>query len=131
MIRVFAVLTISLLLGGLAMAAGIDGKWSMEMTMRGGKDKAKEVTVKTTLDLKSDGAKLTGTVSNDAGGRVRESPVQDGKIEGNKFSFTTTQKTRDGEVKVTWEGTLEGNELKGERKIEGRSRGVPFTAKKQ
>ena len=131
MIRLFiSIMTICLAACGLALGADIDGKWTTEMTTRG-KDKSKEMTVRTTFNLKADGAKLSGTATMEANGRSRDLPVQDGKIDGNKFSFTTVQKGRDGEMKVLWEGTVEGDELRGERKMEGRPRGMQFIAKKQ
>ncbi|MCC6365343.1 MAG: hypothetical protein IT165_17655 [Bryobacterales bacterium] len=43
----------------------------------------------------------------------------------------SVQQTREEEMKVTWEGRLSGDELKGTRKREGGGRGMEFTAKRQ
>ena len=57
--------------------------------------------------------------------------IQDGKIEGNQFSFTTVQTSKKkGDQKVEWKGTVEGDQLKGTRSSGKRGRGAPFTAKR-
>jgi hypothetical protein len=125
-----SLIAMSLLAVGL-FAASIDGKWKVETTMPQGRGKGGGRTFTTILDLKSDGAKLAGTVTIQAPGGDRTTEIQDGKIDGDKFSFTTVQQTRQGEMKVMWEGTLSGDELKGTRKREGGGRGLEFTAKRQ
>jgi hypothetical protein len=115
-----------------AAAAGIDGKWSFESEMGMGKKGGGDgVKVKTTLDLKSQGDKLTGSVATAAGRRDMTSEVTDGKLDGNKFSFVTVMRGRKGEQKIFWSGTVEGDELKGTRAREEGGRGLPFTAKRQ
>jgi hypothetical protein len=110
----------------LTLAAGIDGKWSME-------GMANKKTGKTapalTLNLKAAGAKLEGQVEG-MGRKGAGVAIQDGKIDGNKFSFTTTVTSKKGDQKVVWEGTVEGDALKGTRMREGGRRGQPFTAKR-
>ena len=120
------------LIGGaftvVAMAAGIDGKWVSErkMTRQG-----QERVMTTTLDLRSSGATLTGTVSMGSGQRQRSTDIQNGKIDGDAFSFTTVQKGRDGnEMKMSWKGTCTGDEMKGEIAAGDRP-ARPFTAKRQ
>jgi hypothetical protein len=116
----------------VASAASIDGKWALEMKMPAGKKGGGEGrTLEATLDLKSSGSQLTGSMTMTMRQRERTIEIQDGKIEGDKFSFTTMQRGRQGEMKIIWEGTVSGDELKGERKREGAPRGVPFTAKRQ
>ena len=89
-----------------------------------------EVTMKTTLDLKADGGTLTGKVTTSGGRREVTTDVADGKVDGNKISFMTTQSTRKGDTKIKWEATLEGDSLKGTRSVEGRKRGQEFVAKR-
>lgn len=117
---------------GLA-AASIDGKWVAQFDTRGraGNAAARAQNVEVILDLKSEGTDLKGTVTMGAGRRSRENPIVEGKIEGEKFSFTTVQKNQQGEVKINWTGTVKGDELVGERTREGARRGVPFTAKRK
>jgi hypothetical protein len=117
-----------LLLVGTALGAGIDGKWVSERTLE--RD-GQSFTMTQTFDLKSDGNKLTGTVSMAFGDREpRTSEIKDGKIEGNKFSFSTVFSTPNGEFKTVYEGTLEGDTLKGTASREG-GEGRPFEAKRK
>ncbi|MBI5085941.1 MAG: hypothetical protein HZB13_15255 [Acidobacteria bacterium] len=119
------------LIAGVALAAAIDGKWVSERKMnRGGE----EVTIVTTFDLKSDGAKLTGTMSMPGfgGGEPRTIEIKDGKIDGNKFSFKTTMSTPNGDFTSAWEGTVEGDTLKGTSMREGgQGQPRPFEAKRK
>jgi hypothetical protein len=115
---------------GLAAAASIDGTWTSEMKMRGGKKGGgQDRTVTVTMNLKSDGNALTGTV-NGGGKKSGNAQIQDGKIDGNQFSFTTVQTTKKGEQKQTWRGTIDGDTLSGTRSRAGGKRGQPFTAKR-
>lgn len=116
------------LLGGIALAAAIDGKWVSERKME--RD-GQSFTIKQTFDLKSDGAKLTGTVTMAFGDmEPRSMPVGDGKIDGAKFSFSTTMSTPNGEFKTVYNGTVEGDMLKGTAAREG-GQERPFEAKRQ
>ncbi|MEK7406433.1 MAG: hypothetical protein AAB225_15130 [Acidobacteriota bacterium] len=129
--RAFSLAALCCALALAAAAAGIDGKWVTKMEMKGGKKKGgTAVTVEFALELKSDGDKLTGTVSGGPGRRAASMTVESGKIEGNKFSFTTVQKGRKADQKFQWEGAVSGDELKGTRTPEGRRRGAEFTAKR-
>jgi hypothetical protein len=115
------------LLAATLWAGPIDGKWQAETKLEG-KSKRAGTTVTTTFDLKTADGKLTGSVSTGRGKRNKTAEIQNGKIEGDRFSFTTIQKTRNGEKTISWQGTLSGNELKG---TTGRGkRSVEFTAKK-
>lgn len=118
---------------GVALAADIDGKWLAERKMK--TQDGEERTITSTMELKADGAKLTGTITTSmGGGEGRKVEIQDGKIDGNKISFITVQPGRQGgEMKMKWEATIEGNEMKGTQAREGapEGRSFPFTAKKQ
>lgn len=121
-----------LIAGGMTlMAASIDGKWSGEVQMRGRKAASADARkVEVMLNLKSEGDQLTGSVTGNARGRGKEVTIQDGRIEGEKFSFTTMQKTKDGENKILWSGSVEGDQLTGTRSRDGAKRSVEFTAKR-
>jgi hypothetical protein len=118
---------------GVAAAADITGKWVAERKMK--TPDGEERTITSTLDLKADGGKLTGTVTSSmGGGQGRSVEIQEGKIDGNKISFITVQPGRQGgEMKMKWEATVDGNEMKGTQAREGapEGRSFPFTAKKQ
>jgi len=49
----------------------------------------------------------------------RDVEIKDGKIEGNKFSFTTTISTPNGEFKTVYNGTIEGDAIRGTAAREG------------
>ena len=116
----------------MAWAAPIDGKWVAKLERRAGKKKGGGTTaVELTFNLKSDGDRLTGTVSRGTGRRAPTQTIDNGKIQGNRFSFTTVQRNKKGDRKLVWEGAVQGDELKGTRAAEGRRRGADFTAKRQ
>jgi hypothetical protein len=113
---------------GAAFAAGIDGKYVSERKMN---RNGEEVTITQTFDLKTDGAKLTGTLTMAFGGQEpRNADIKDGKVDGNKFSFSVVMTTPNGEMKTVYEGTLEGDTLKGTAAREG-GQPRPFEAKKK
>jgi len=122
--RKFVITTVILCAASLtAFAASIDGKWTSET-------KFGERTIQNTFNLKSDGGTLTGTIESSAGGQSRSTDIKNGKIDGNKFSFSLVQRGKQGERTVVYEGTVEGDELKGTMKPEGQDESRPFTAKK-
>ena len=59
--------------------------------------------------MKQDGEKLTGTVS---GGRGGAAEITDGKVDGDKVSFTVVRKMQDREFKMQYKGTVSGDEMK-------------------
>jgi len=106
-----------------ATAAGIDGKWASE-------SKRGDNTIQQTITLKSDGGSLTGTVETSFNGNSRSVDIKNGKVDGNKFSFSMVQRGKQGEMTVTWEGTVNGDEMNGTQKREGGDQSRPFTAKR-
>ena len=129
--KAFAATLVLLLVAGLTVfAADIDGKWKAE-TKRPSRDGSGEITITLLFDLKADGAKLTGSVTVTGPFGERQATVSDGKIDGNKFSFTTTTEGPNGSMTTKYEGTVEGGILKGTSAREGGQRSFPFEAKKQ
>jgi hypothetical protein len=120
-IRVFAWLAV---LAGLfvfvASAADIDGKWVAKVSGRNGQ------TQDNTFTFKTDGDKLTGTVSGPRG----DMEITDGKVAGDEISFTTSANFGGNQVKMLFNGKVSGDEIKFTRKVEGRDRSTEFTAKK-
>jgi len=111
-----------------ALAASIDGKWVSERKME--RD-GQSFTITQTFDLKADGSKLNGTVTVAFGDQEpRTSDIKDGKIDGNKFSFSTVFSTPNGDMKTVYEGTVEGDALKGTAQREG-GQSRPFEAKRK
>lgn len=120
-----------LCLAGAAMAADVTGKWVSERKMPG-RDGGAERTFTTTMDLKADGSKLTGTVTTSMGGgqQPRAIEISDGKIDGNKVSFKVTREGKQGTMVMIYTATLDGDTLKGEMAREGADRTMPFEAKR-
>ncbi|MFN3325949.1 MAG: hypothetical protein ACK5AZ_20825 [Bryobacteraceae bacterium] len=111
-----------------ALAAGIDGNWLAESKIQ--TPNGDEITIQSTLNLKSDGNSLTGTVVTNFRGTERRADVKNGKLDGNKFSFSTTTQGPQGEFTTEWEGTVDEDQIKGSRSGFG-GRTFPFTAKRQ
>ncbi len=116
------------LLAGMALAGSIDGKWVSERKME---REGQTFTIVQTFDLKSDGSKLGGTITMQFGDmEPRSVEIKEGKIDGNKFLFTTVMNTPNGEMKISYSGTVEGDTLKGTAEREG-GQPRPFEAKRK
>jgi hypothetical protein len=132
--KTFIITTLICLTSLTALAAGIDGKWISERQV--GAADGKTYAHTTTLTLKSDGGALTGTVvqtsaapwMSESSGRSVD--ISDGKVDGDKFSFKLTMETKQGERTVVYEGTVEGDQLKGTMKFRGIGITQPFDAKR-
>jgi hypothetical protein len=117
-----------LLLSGLALAGPIDGKWVSERKME---REGQSFTIVQTFDLKATGNTLAGTMTMAFGDmEPRTMDLKEGKIDGNKFSFSTVMETPGGEFKMIFEGTVEGDTLKGTATREG-GQSRPFEAKRK
>ncbi len=117
-----------------AFSAGIDGKWISERQV--GAADGKTYSHTSTLTLKNDGGLLTGTIvqvsaapwMSETTGRSVE--ISDGKVDGGKFSFKLKMETKQGESTVIYEGTIEGDQLKGTMKFRGIGITQGFEAKR-
>jgi hypothetical protein len=93
-----------ILLGSVALAAlwaaDATGKWTAETQGRNG-----SMTVN--INLKADGAKLTGTVS----GRNGDTDISDGKVDGDDVSFTVVREFNGNQIKQNYKGKLEGDTI--------------------
>jgi hypothetical protein len=92
-------------LGGKLVAADepakVAGTWQISVeTPRGTNDQ--------TLTLEQDGANLKGTLS----GRRGDTPIE-GKVDGNKISFTVKRETPNGTFTLEYSGTAEGDSMTG------------------
>jgi hypothetical protein len=113
-------------------AADITGKWVAQVEGRNG-------TTQVTFDLKGSGSTLTGTVTGGMGGGGRRggggggggaaaaapapAPVEisDGKIDGDKVTFSVKM-DRGGQTMVTtYTGTFSGDDLKLKQTRQGRN----------
>lgn len=87
-------------------STGASGKWLI-------KDGSNEIK----MELKAEGAKFTGTLENSqVPGPVE---LKDGNIEGDKISFNYVRQLNGQDMKVSWTGTLSGDEMKLKREVAG------------
>ena len=94
--------------GAPVSAADVTGSWKWTVERNGN-------TIETTLKLKQDGEKLTGTISGPQGS---ETEIADGKVSGDTVSFKVTREFNGNKVVQQFEGKLSGDTIKGERKSE-------------
>jgi hypothetical protein len=108
--KLLFVVTIALVFAFAAMAADATGKWTFEQPGRGGGPGRP-----TTITLKQDGAKLTGSVPGFGRGGDNPPPpseIKDGKVDGDKVSFTVTREFNGNSMVTKYEGTISGDEMK-------------------
>lgn len=87
-----------LLLPLVALAADVSGKWKAEFTTPDGTQRTN------TFTFKVDGGKLSGTVA----GAQDETPIQNGKVNGDEISFTAERPFGT----FTYSGKASGGEIK-------------------
>ena len=107
--KLLFVVTIALVAAFSLLAADVTGKWVAEQPGRNGGPPRQ-----TTFDLKADGSTLTGTMTGGMG-RGGAAPaaiaISDGKIDGDKVSFTVKRETPNGAMEQKYSGTVSGDEL--------------------
>src|SRR3954449_7890350 len=89
--------------GNAAPAADVTGTWKWTVERNGN-------TIETTLKLKQDGEKLTGTISGRQGGSDTE--ITDGKVAGDKISFKVTREFNGNKFVREYQGTVSGDTIK-------------------
>ncbi len=96
-----------------AFAGDVSGKWKYSVNTPNGASR------ESTMTLKAEGAKLTGSMEG-RGGPVE---IQEGKVDGDNISFVVVRNFNGNEVKINYRGALKGEELKltmgfGDREME-------------
>lgn len=111
-----------LLLAAAAWAADVTGTWKGDVSSPDGN------TFSLTYTFKQDGTKLTGTVLGPQGDPL---PLDNGKVEGDKISFSVKVDMNGGMV-FSSEGTIKGDEITLKTKAEGSDMDFPpITVKRQ
>jgi hypothetical protein len=103
--KLLFVTTILLAVGIVAFAADVTGKWTYETPGRNG-GPARQ----TTITLKQDGAKLTGSIPGFRGGEPTE--ITNGKVDGDNVSFEVTREFNGNSMTTKYSGTVSGDEMK-------------------
>ena len=121
--KLLFVVLIALVASISLMAADVSGKWTFEQQGRNG-----SMTI--TLNLKADGATLTGTVSGGmgrGGNAPADTQISDGKVDGNNISFAVKREFNGNSFVTTYKGTVDGDTLKLDVTRPGRGGGDPVT----
>ena len=90
------------------LAAGIDGKWT-------GQVQGPQGSMDITFVFKSDGEKLTGTLTNQMG----DVAIEEGTIKGDAVSFKVVREFNGNKFTLKYTGKLAGDEIKLTRTFEG------------
>jgi hypothetical protein len=104
------------------LAADVTGTWKWSIERNG-------QTRETTLKLKQEGTKLTGTIS---GRNNTETPIEEGKVEGEEVSFKVTREFNGNTIVLQYKGKVSGDTIKGqvESERDGQTRTRDWEAKK-
>ena len=127
---------LSLTVAEVRAADKVTGTWSWAQQRRGGAggaEPAADAPVrKTTLKLKADGEKLTGTIAQPMGGRgggggAAPAPVEisDGKVKGDEVSFSVKREFNGNAMVMKYNGKVEGDKITGKIEAPGRNGGEP------
>ncbi|HEY0945360.1 MAG TPA: hypothetical protein VGD81_08830 [Opitutaceae bacterium] len=106
-----------------AWAGDPTGKWKWTAEGAGGRK------MDTTLELKLQGDQLSGSIDN----RLGKVDIRDAKLTGEQVSFTVERKIRRRKITVKYNGTLEGDTIKGTIETTGRDKEpvtVPWNAER-
>jgi hypothetical protein len=123
-IRVLSLLALLGVFTFVAAAADVSGTYKAEVAGRNGN------TQTMTMNLKADGGALTGSITTPRG----DNPISDGKVDGDKISFTQKMSFNGNDMVIKYTGKVEGDSIKFTRTRpgqDGQERKDEFTAKKQ
>ena len=110
--KVFALVTLTLLLSVPLFAADVDGKWTGNIATPNG-----EVPVGFTF--KADGEKLTGSTMGFDGSEV---PISEGKVDGKNITFKVSFDFGGMPFVLNYKGVVSPAEIK----LTGEAAGMPF-----
>lgn len=112
-------------------AADISGQWKASFKTNYGTDlegnPLPRESGETTFTFRQKGEELTGTVSSTA---FAETEIRQGKVTGDTITFVVARTFGRRERRMTYTGTLTGEEIKFQTSIEGFGRGVQMVAKR-
>jgi len=121
-----------LALGAFAQVQAADkadptGTWTWTQPGRNGQPDRKS-----TLKLKADGDKLTGTVSAGRQGAA-DTEISDGKIKGDEVSFNVTREFNGNKFTAKYNGKVSADSIKGKIETErnGNARSADWEAKRE
>ena len=89
---------------------------------------------KSTLKLKVEGEKVTGTISAPGRqGAVNETAIADGKLKGEEISFSVTREVQGNKLTQKYHGKISGDSIKGKVEFErnGEAQSRDWEAKRE
>lgn len=93
-----------------AFPADLSGTWKSEFDSQIGRQKY-------TYTLKQEGDKLTGKANSEINNEKRETPLSEGKIDGDKVSFVEMLNFNGNDIRIAYSGTVSSNEMKLTREV--------------
>jgi len=122
-----------LALGAVAQAqdkkADPTGTWTWSQPGRSGGPERKS-----TLKLKLEGDKVTGTLSAPGrGGQGSDVAISDGKLKGDEISFAVTREVQGNKLTAKYSGKISGDSIKGKIETErnGQTQSRDWEAKRE
>jgi hypothetical protein len=103
-----------------ASAADVSGTWKASVETPNG-------TMETSFTFKVDDGKVTGTATM---GQMGESPISEGKVDGDTVSFAVVRQGPNGEFRINYKGAVSGDEMKITATIPAMDRSFEMTAKR-
>ncbi len=85
--------------------------------------------VEQTLKLKSDGEKLTGTITG-GGKMAKDMPIEEGKFKDGEVMFSVTRERKGTKTTTKYSGKLKGDVITGKITIEGKDDPIDWEAKR-
>ena len=93
-----------------ASAADVTGTWKAEFETQRGLQKY-------TINLKQDGATLTGKASVEMTDQKRDAEFKEGKVDGDTVTFVELLNAQGNDLRIVFTGKVSGNEIKFTRKV--------------
>ncbi len=93
-----------------ALAADVTGTWKAEFDTQIGVQKY-------TFTLKQDGKTVTGKANSIIGDGKNESPLTEGKVDGDTVSFVEMLNFQGNELRISYQGKVSGKEIKFTRQV--------------
>jgi len=108
--------------------ADASGTWTWSTQREGGEPQ------KSTLKLKVEGDKVTGTLTAPRrGGQTSDTAIESGKISGDEITFTVTREVNGNKLVAKYSGKISGDAIKGkiETERDGNARSRDWEAKRE
>ena len=94
----------------VAQAADVTGTWRAEIDTQIGVQKY-------VYQLQAKGAAVTGKAEVELDGTKREAELKEGRIAGDRISFVEMFRFQDNEIRIDYQGKVDGDEIKFTRKV--------------